>query len=64
VAYKPWRARAAEQALLDKPLTPQTMAAAGAAAVEGAQPLHDNAFKVQLAERAVVRALTTIGERS
>jgi xanthine dehydrogenase YagS FAD-binding subunit len=63
VAYKPWRARAAEQALLDKPLTPQTMAAAGAAAVEGAQPLHDNAFKVQLAERAVVRALTTIGER-
>jgi xanthine dehydrogenase YagS FAD-binding subunit len=28
VAYKPWRARAAEQELLEKPLTPQTVAAA------------------------------------
>jgi xanthine dehydrogenase YagS FAD-binding subunit len=62
VAYKPWRARAAEQELLDKPLSQQTMAAAGAAAVQGAQPRRDNAFKVLMAERAVARALMTIAE--
>lgn len=62
VAYKPWRARAAEQELLDKPLSQQTMAAAGAAAVQGAQPRRDNAFKVPMTERAVARALMTIAE--
>jgi xanthine dehydrogenase YagS FAD-binding subunit len=64
VAYKPWRVRAAEEALLDKPLTDSTIAAAGAAAIQGAQPLRDNAIKVPVAECAVVRALTTIGERA
>jgi xanthine dehydrogenase YagS FAD-binding subunit len=63
VAYKPWRAPAAEQELLDKPLSAGTIAAAGAAAIRGAHPRRDNAFKVPLAERAVVRALTAIGER-
>jgi xanthine dehydrogenase YagS FAD-binding subunit len=63
VAYTPWRARAAEDALVGKRLTEATIAAAGAAAVQGAQPRRDTGFKVTLAERAVVRALTTIGER-
>ena len=63
VAYKPWRALAAEHALLDKPLTAETIAGAGAAAIREAEPLRDNAFKVPLAERAVVRALTTLGGR-
>lgn len=63
VAYTPWRARAAEDALVGKPLTEASVAAAGAAAVQGAQPRRDTGFKVTLAERAVVRALTTIGER-
>jgi xanthine dehydrogenase YagS FAD-binding subunit len=63
VAYKPWRARAAEAVLIGSRLSDQRMSAAGAAAVEGAQPHRDNAFKVQLAEHAVVRALTTVGER-
>jgi xanthine dehydrogenase YagS FAD-binding subunit len=62
VAYKPWRARAAEDVLLDKPLTPESIAAAGAAAIQGAQPRRDTAFKLPLTERAVIRALTTIGE--
>jgi xanthine dehydrogenase YagS FAD-binding subunit len=62
VAYKPWRAFDAEHELLGKPLSPVTIAAAGAAAVRGAQPLRDNAFKVTMAERAVRRALTTLGE--
>jgi xanthine dehydrogenase YagS FAD-binding subunit len=64
VAPMPWRARAAEDALVGKPLTNTSIAAAGAAAVQGAQPRRDTAFKVTLAERAVVRALATIGERA
>jgi xanthine dehydrogenase YagS FAD-binding subunit len=61
VAYKPWRAVAAEAALVGRPLTDKSIAAAGGAAVVGAQPVRDNMFKVPLAERAVVRALTAIG---
>ena len=64
VAYKPWRACSAEDALVGKPLTAESIAAAGAAAVQGAQPRRDTAFKVTLAERAVVRALATIGEQT
>lgn len=64
VAYAPWRARTAEDALVGRPLTEATIAAAGAAVVQGATPRRDTAFKVTLAERAVVRALTTLGERA
>jgi xanthine dehydrogenase YagS FAD-binding subunit len=64
VAYKPWRAWAAEDVLVGRPLTPESITAAGVAAVRGAQPRRDNAFKVPLVERAVVRALTTLGERA
>jgi xanthine dehydrogenase YagS FAD-binding subunit len=62
VAYKPWRAPAAEDVLLNRPLTVERIAAAGAAAIQGAIPRQDTAFKVPLTERAVIRALTTIGE--
>ena len=44
LATRPWRARAAEQALVGKPLTPQTARAAGDAALAGAAPGHDNGF--------------------
>jgi xanthine dehydrogenase YagS FAD-binding subunit len=64
VAFMPWRAWTAEDALVGNPLNEQTIAAAGVAAVQRAQPRRDNAFKVLLAERAVVRALTTIGQRA
>ena len=37
---------------------------AGAAAVEGAQPQSENAFKVELAQRAVVRALQTVIQKA
>jgi hypothetical protein len=63
VVYKPWRAQAAEEALVGKPLTSESIAAAGAASAQGAPRLRDNAFKVPVAECAVVRAITTIGER-
>src|SRR5918997_532434 len=60
VAPKPWRARAAEEGLVRDPLNAAAIAA-GAVAGRGARPLRDNAFKVRLAERAVVRALSEIG---
>ena len=61
VAHKPWRARAAEEVLVGDRLDASSIAAAGAVAVRDARPLRDNAFKVRLAERAVVRALSEIG---
>ncbi len=51
VAYKPWRARSAEGALLGHPLTPDSTASAAAAAIQDARPHPDTAFKVPLAER-------------
>ncbi len=64
VAYKPWRVWTAEEVLVGRSLTAESIAAAGGAAGRGARPLRDNAFKVPLAQRAVVRALTTLGERA
>jgi xanthine dehydrogenase YagS FAD-binding subunit len=59
VAHKPWRAVGAENALRGKPLTDEVLAKVGAAAVAGAHAYAHNAFKVELAQRAVVRALQT-----
>jgi xanthine dehydrogenase YagS FAD-binding subunit len=56
----PWRVRAAEEALAGKKAGADAFRAAAAAAVEGAIPRRDNAFKVELAKRAVVRALETV----
>jgi len=57
VAHRPWRAVGAEKALVGQVLDEAALAAAGAAATDGARPYRDNAFKVTLAQRAVVRAL-------
>jgi xanthine dehydrogenase YagS FAD-binding subunit len=57
VAPTPWVATAAGQALAGKSLTPESAEAAGKAAVEGAAPLSQNGYKVQLARVAVKRAL-------
>jgi xanthine dehydrogenase YagS FAD-binding subunit len=63
VAHKPWRAHGAEQRLrghaLDA-LTDDVLAKTGADAVAGAQPHAHNAFKVELAQRAVARALRIV----
>ena len=61
VAHKPWRAEAAERALVGRRLDRDTIAAASEAAVAGAVPLRDNAFKVELARRTVARALRNVG---
>jgi xanthine dehydrogenase YagS FAD-binding subunit len=61
VAHKPWRAVEAERRLVGNPLATEAIVAAAAAALAGAQPLRGNAFKVKLAERAMVQALRTAG---
>jgi len=64
VAHKPWRALDAEQVLRGQAPSADALARAGAAAVAGAQPYPHNAFKVELAQRAVVRALRTVINKS
>jgi xanthine dehydrogenase YagS FAD-binding subunit len=59
VAHKPWLADTAAQRLVGKLLRDVDVQAIGALAVEGAQPLQHNVYKVQLARNTVARALTT-----
>ena len=61
VAHKPWRAQAAEQSVVGKKATHEVFEAAGKEAVAGAKPYSQNAFKVELASRAVSRALGNAG---
>jgi xanthine dehydrogenase YagS FAD-binding subunit len=58
VGAKPWRALRAEEALIGAAATPERFAGAAAVELEAAQVRRGNAFKVELAQRAVVRALT------
>ena len=62
VGTKPWRAREAEAALAGAPADNARFQTAAARALEGARPLAQNAFKVELAQRTLVRALTTVSE--
>jgi xanthine dehydrogenase YagS FAD-binding subunit len=59
VGTKPWRARRTEAELAGVPATAERFAAAAAAELEPAHVREHNAFKVELAQRAIVRALTT-----
>jgi xanthine dehydrogenase YagS FAD-binding subunit len=58
VAAKPWRAHAAEQSLAGAELNPETFRRAAAMALAEARPSGDNGFKIELAQRILVRALT------
>jgi xanthine dehydrogenase YagS FAD-binding subunit len=58
VGTKPWRSREAEAALEGKAAEERNFRAAADAAMRDAKPLSDNAFKIELAKRALVRALT------
>ncbi|MGW0658294.1 FAD binding domain-containing protein [Streptodolium elevatio] len=60
VATTPWRARAAERVLVGSAPGPAVFGRAADAAAEGARPLRDNAYKVELIRRVVTRALTTL----
>lgn len=58
VAAKPWRARAAEDVLKNVSPTSDAFQEAAWRALTDAKPSGDNAFKIELARRIVVRALT------
>ncbi len=57
VGTKPWRSHEAEAALMGKPADAATFRRAAEAALAGAKPRSDNAFKVELAKRCLVRSL-------
>jgi xanthine dehydrogenase YagS FAD-binding subunit len=57
VAAKPWRARAAEAVLAHVRPNSESFRLAAEAALAEAHPSGDNAFKIELARRIVVRAL-------
>lgn len=57
VAHKPWRSREAEAALSGKRASEESFRRAAEAALKDAKPLAHNAYKVELAKRAIVRAL-------
>jgi xanthine dehydrogenase YagS FAD-binding subunit len=58
VATKPWRAPEAEAVLTGAPANPQTFRAAAEAALAGARPRPGNEFKLELARRTIVKALS------
>ncbi|MFD4661141.1 FAD binding domain-containing protein [Kitasatospora sp. NPDC058444] len=65
VGTVPWRAWGAEEVLRGSRATTEVFRAAARAALEGARPLPGTAFKVDLAERTLVRTLETVaGARS
>jgi xanthine dehydrogenase YagS FAD-binding subunit len=62
VAHRPWRARAAEEALRGQPAAETAFEAAADAELAAATPLRDNGFKVPLARNLVVRTLLELTE--
>jgi xanthine dehydrogenase YagS FAD-binding subunit len=62
VAHKPWRSEEAEKELLGKSSDPQTFQRAAQKAVAYAKAHRDNSFKIDLAKRSIVRALTLAAE--
>ena len=56
VALKPWRSREAERILIGAPAEPPVFRRAAEVALAAAKPSGDNAFKIELARRIVVRA--------
>jgi xanthine dehydrogenase YagS FAD-binding subunit len=61
VAHKPWRATATEQMLVGKPLSHDTLQRAATLAVRDAKGYRENSFKIELAQRAIIRAVSTAG---
>jgi xanthine dehydrogenase YagS FAD-binding subunit len=60
VGTKPWRARRAEASLIGQPATQAAFRNAAGEELAQAVPRPFNAFKVELAQRCMVRALTTL----
>ncbi|MEU1146297.1 xanthine dehydrogenase family protein subunit M [Streptomyces sp. NPDC005863] len=62
VASRPWRARAAERALIGGPADAEAFAAAADAELAAARALPDNGYKVTLIRNLVVAVLTELTE--
>ena len=60
VAHKPWRAYKAEKELVGKNAEEKTFRAAAEAELAAAKGYKYNSFKIELAKRAIVRALTNV----
>ena len=60
VGTVPWRAREAEAVLVGQPATREQFVRAAEAALKDAKPRSENGFKVELAKRCMVHALTTV----
>jgi xanthine dehydrogenase YagS FAD-binding subunit len=58
VAHKPWRSVEAEETLVGKPITPETFQQAAEVLLRGAKGYEHNMFKIEIARRGIVRALT------
>jgi xanthine dehydrogenase YagS FAD-binding subunit len=61
VGTKPWKLPQVAQALIGKRLDRETIEASSNMAAEGAHPLKQNGFKVELVKRTVARALMNLG---
>ncbi|HWM87767.1 MAG TPA: xanthine dehydrogenase family protein subunit M [Kofleriaceae bacterium] len=64
VATRPWRSAEAEQALIGQAPARAAFERAAAAALVDPKPRRDNAFKVELAQRTIVRALELAWRKS
>jgi xanthine dehydrogenase YagS FAD-binding subunit len=64
VAHKPWRAERAETALRGRPATKAAFRQAAEAELASAQPLRDNAFKIELATRVIADTLGKLAKAS
>src|SRR3954465_9315898 len=64
VGTKPWRLPRVEAALAGAGLDPATLRPAAALAAEGAQGRGHNDFKIELMQRAIVRAVEIAGARA
>jgi xanthine dehydrogenase YagS FAD-binding subunit len=64
VAHKPWRAERAEAALRGGPATAAAFRQAAEAELAAAQPLRDNAFKIELATRVIADTLGKLATTS
>ncbi len=59
-APTPWRSKPAEEAVIGKELTDETIARAAEAAVEGAEPMSENGYKIPLFKGVVIEELRAI----
>ncbi|WP_243789592.1 xanthine dehydrogenase family protein subunit M [Saccharopolyspora gloriosae] len=64
VANRPWRAHAAERALLGRPATAEEFATAADTELAAAKPLPHNGYKVPLIRNLVVTVLTELTEET